>query len=335
MVSMDFVIPLPKTRRGNTALLLFQCAFTGFVMGNAMADTSALRVAQAFEECVYRRFGAPSLIRHDRDPRFMSEVFQAFAEMMQSRSRATLSYRPQASGQQERSVKTVIQSVRVYAEEPLQQDWDEIVEKLIFAINNSHDSTRKDTPFYLVHGWDARSTLRAMSSSVKRGVGRQSDALAWRREANRQQEIALGMAKEYQATEKARRAQKHDESLSRAERATVPESTGTVDPVTAGESEEPEDTDESSPDENTQSLFRPGDRAWLYMERVKPGLTKKLAHRWHGPFRIKRKVGEYAFELDLPDRSGYRFYPVVHVSRLKAANEFGERPRTRLAPDVT
>ncbi|KAE9183501.1 hypothetical protein PF005_g22067 [Phytophthora fragariae] len=332
MVSMDFVIPLPKTRRGNTALLLFQCAFTGFVMGKAMADTSALRVAQAFEECVYRRFGAPSLIRHDRDPRFMSEVFQAFAEMMQSRSRATLSYRPQANGQQERSVKTVIQSVRVYAEDPLQQDRDEIVEKLIFAINNSHDSTRKDTPFYLVHGWDARSTLRAMSSSLKRGVGRQSDALAWRREANRQQEITLGMAKEYQATEKVRRAQKHNESLSRAERATVPESTGTVDPVTAGESEEPEEPDESSPDENTQSLFRPGDRAWLYMERVKPGLTKKLAHRWHGPFRIKRKVDEYAFELDLPDQSGYRFYPGVHVSRL---NEFGERPRTRLAPDVT
>ncbi|KAE8959587.1 hypothetical protein PF005_g33656 [Phytophthora fragariae] len=54
----------------------------------------------------------------------MSEVFQAFAEMMQSRSRATLSYRPQANGQQERSVKTVMQSVRVYAEDPLQQDWD-------------------------------------------------------------------------------------------------------------------------------------------------------------------------------------------------------------------
>ncbi|OWZ01709.1 LOW QUALITY PROTEIN: hypothetical protein PHMEG_00026851 [Phytophthora megakarya] len=85
VVSMDFVIPLPKSRRGNTALLLFQCAFTGYMMGKAMADTTALRVAQAFEECVYRRFGAPSLIRHDRDPRFMSEVFQSFTEMMQSR----------------------------------------------------------------------------------------------------------------------------------------------------------------------------------------------------------------------------------------------------------
>ncbi|KAE9273804.1 hypothetical protein PF001_g27345 [Phytophthora fragariae] len=95
------------------------------------------------------------------------------------------------------------------------------------------------------------------------------------------------MAKEYQATEKARRAQTHNESLSRAERAAVPESTGTVDPVTAGESEEPEKSDESSPDENTQSLFRPGDRAWLYMERVKPGLTKKLAHRWPARFESR------------------------------------------------
>ncbi|GMF17172.1 unnamed protein product [Phytophthora fragariaefolia] len=177
-VPMDSVIPLPKSRRDNNALLLFQCAFTGFVMAKAMSDTSVLCVAQAFEECVYRRFGAPSLVRHDRDPRFMSEVFQAFAKMMQSRSRATLSYRPQANGQQERSVKTVMQSVRVCAEDPLQQDWDEIVERLVFAINNSQDTTRKETPFYLVHGWDAQSTLKAMASSLKRGFGRQSEALA-------------------------------------------------------------------------------------------------------------------------------------------------------------
>ncbi|KAE8971783.1 hypothetical protein PR001_g26790 [Phytophthora rubi] len=117
-----------------------------------MSDTGPLDVAKAFEECVFRRFGAPSLIRHDRDPRFMSEVFQAFAELMQSRSRATLSYRPQANGQQERSVKTMVQTVRVYVEDPLQADWDDIAEKLVHAINNSRDTTRRETPFYLVHG---------------------------------------------------------------------------------------------------------------------------------------------------------------------------------------
>ncbi|KAG2838223.1 hypothetical protein PC129_g5931 [Phytophthora cactorum] len=139
-----------------------------------MSDTSALSVAQVFKECVYRRFGAPSLIRHDRDPRFMSEFYQAFTERIQSRSRATLSYRPQANGQQERSVKSVMTS----------------------------DTTRKETPFYLVHGWDAQTTLRAMTSSLKRGSGRQSDALAWRRDVNRQHEIALTMAKDYQVAEK-------------------------------------------------------------------------------------------------------------------------------------
>ncbi|GMF34546.1 unnamed protein product [Phytophthora fragariaefolia] len=332
IVSMDFVIPLPKSRRGNTALLLFQCAFTGFVMAKAMSDTSALCVAQAFEECVYRRFGAPSLVRHDRDPRFMSEVFQVFAEMMQSRSRATLSYRPQANGQEERSVKTVMQSVRVYAEDPLQQDWDEIVERLVFAINNSQDTTRKETPFYLVHGWDAQSTLKAMTSSLKRGFGRQSDALAWRREVNRQQEIALKMAKEYQAVEKARRASEHNDSLSRQEKAYLPRPRVNVN--SEGNPEDAEDT--STPvGESPKYPFEPGDRVSLYMERVKPGLTKKLAHRWHGPFRVKRKVEEYAYELELPDRSGYRFYPVVHVSRLKTVKEFGDRPKVRLARELT
>ncbi|POM58109.1 Hypothetical protein PHPALM_37291 [Phytophthora palmivora] len=115
-----------------------------------MAETGVLEVAKVFEENVFRRFGAPSLVRHDRDPRFMSEVFQKFSEMMQSRSKATLSYRPQANGQQERSVKTMIQTVRVYVEDPLQADWDDISKKMVYAINNSRDSTRQETPFYLV-----------------------------------------------------------------------------------------------------------------------------------------------------------------------------------------
>ncbi|KAG2768250.1 hypothetical protein PC116_g11186 [Phytophthora cactorum] len=58
-------------------------------------------------------------------------------------------------------------SVKVYVVDLLQQDWDELVERLIFAINNSMDTTRKETPFYFVHGWDARSTLRAMMTSMR------------------------------------------------------------------------------------------------------------------------------------------------------------------------
>ncbi|GMF51186.1 unnamed protein product [Phytophthora fragariaefolia] len=169
----------------------------------------------------------------------------------------------------------------------------------IFAINNSQDTTRKETPFYLVHGWDAESTLKAMASSLKRGFGRQSNALAWRREVNRQQEIALKVAKEYQVVEKARRANEHNDSLSRKAKASLPRPR-----VNENSEDNPEDAESTSTlvNESPKSLFEPGDRVWLYMERVKPGLT---------------------------------FYPVVHVSRLKAVKEFGDRPKVRLARELT
>ncbi|OWZ09685.1 hypothetical protein PHMEG_00017571 [Phytophthora megakarya] len=307
VVSMDFVIPLPRSRRGNTALLLCQCSFTGFMIAKAMSDTDALTVAKVFEECIYRRFGAPSLIRYDRDPHFMSEVFQAFAELIQARPRSTLSYHPQANGQQERSVKTVMQSVTVYVEDQLQQDSDEIAGRL-------------ESDDILLGTWMGCSyDTTSNDDSMKRGIDKQTVALAWRREINLLQQIALEMAKEYQAVEKARCARIHNEKLSRKEQAAVSKS-----------------VNDDSPDEDSEpkSLFRPGSRVWLYIERVKPGLSKKLDHRWHDPFRVKRKVEEIAYELELPDKSEYRFYPVVHVSRLKAVNEFCDRPKARLARDV-
>ena len=121
--------------------------------------------------------------------------------MMQAKSRSTLSYRPQANGQQDRSMKTMIQTVRVYAEDPLQADRDDIAEKLVHSINNSRNSTRKETPFYLVHVWDAHLTLKVTTESIRLAKPRNNKVMdltnpvQWRREANRQQEVALRLAK--------------------------------------------------------------------------------------------------------------------------------------------
>ncbi|OWY92978.1 LOW QUALITY PROTEIN: hypothetical protein PHMEG_00037785 [Phytophthora megakarya] len=159
---MDFVTQMPKPDRGNTILLLFQDMFSGYVMCKPMDSTTAQDVAEAHEERVFRNFGASSMIRHDQDPRIMSEVFTRFRELLNSRQRATLRYRPQANGQQERSVQTVVRSIRAYIEQADQSDWDDHAERLMFALNTSFDATRLDTPFYLIHGWDPQSTLKAM-----------------------------------------------------------------------------------------------------------------------------------------------------------------------------
>ncbi|GMF24395.1 unnamed protein product [Phytophthora fragariaefolia] len=125
-----------------------------------------------------------------------------------------------------------------------------------------------------------------MASSLKGGLGRQSDALAWRREVNRQQEIALKMANEYQAVEKARRASEHNDFLSRQENAYLPRLR--VNESSEGNPDVAEDTS-TSVSESPKSLFEPGDRVWLYMERVKPGLTKKLAIVGMDPSQLKGK----------------------------------------------
>jgi hypothetical protein len=42
---------------------------------------------------------------------------------------------------------------------------------------------------------------------------------------------------------------------------------------------------------------------------------QKLSKRFFGPFRIKKQIGEVAFELDLPPTN--RIHPVFHASKLK------------------
>jgi hypothetical protein len=63
--------------------------------------------------------------------------------------------------------------------------------------------------------------------------------------------------------------------------------------------------------------------------------SRKLAHRWIGPFRIKRVVSRSAYELDLPVSS--RAHPVFNISRLRpyqSPTQFPRRPVPRPPPAI-
>ncbi|POM76973.1 Hypothetical protein PHPALM_5727 [Phytophthora palmivora] len=76
-----------------------------------------------------------------------------------------------------------------------------------------------------------------------------------------------------------------------------------------------------------------GPASGLYLDRVKEGYAKKLAHLWHGPFRIVEKVGEHAVRLEIAG-SGYHIFPMVHVNKLKLVKEYPDRPLMRLNPEI-
>ncbi|GMF80206.1 unnamed protein product [Phytophthora fragariaefolia] len=46
----------------------------------------------------------------------------------------------------------------------------------MFALNTSFDATRLDTPFYLVHGWDAQETVTTMLGAKPSSLPEKKDS---------------------------------------------------------------------------------------------------------------------------------------------------------------
>jgi hypothetical protein len=66
----------------------------------------------------------------------------------------TAAYHQQADGLAERTNQTMITMIRQYLEPAKEQrDWASQVAKCVFAYNTAQQSSLKETPFYLMHGF--------------------------------------------------------------------------------------------------------------------------------------------------------------------------------------
>ncbi|POM59229.1 reverse transcriptase [Phytophthora palmivora] len=208
----------------------------------------------------------------------MSDFFRSFNKIVGQRQRATMAYRPQANGTTERMVGTLTRAVKMYVEDIDQRDWDEYAERLTFTLNTAQDRVRGDTPFYLLHGWDPRSTLEEMIplGSTRR---RDREPRRWRYRIQKQYQQAREQVNERLRDAIQERVDRHNETVRPHE-------------------------------------IEVGTQVWLYLDRVKEGYARKLAHMWHGPFRVLELVEEHAVRLEIAGTE-YRLFSVVHVSKIK------------------
>ena len=224
------------------------------------------------------------------------DMFKAFNRMKKRKQRLTLAYRPQANGQQERSVQTVMKAIKLYIEDEEQKDWDQYVPRLELALNNTENLDYKLSSFYLVHGWDARTTLDAMIPPIDKSL-KEKIAWRWRNKINRLQQFAIEHANDIQNKLQKKRADKHNEFvISKLKKHTVVE-------------------------------YIEGEQVWIFFNLVKPGVIKKLAHMWHGPYRIAEKINEFTYKICLLNTKA-RFFSLIHVSRLKPFYNQQTRPTT-------
>ncbi|POM58659.1 Hypothetical protein PHPALM_36670 [Phytophthora palmivora] len=165
----------------------------------------------------------------------------------------------------------------MYVEDIDQRDWDEYAERLTFALNTAQDRVRRDTPLYLLHGWDPRSTLEATVplESTRR---RDREPRRWRYRIQKQYQQAREQVNERLRDAIQERADRHNETV---------------------------------------------------LPHKIEGYVRKLAHMWHGPFRVLELVDEHAVRLVIAGTK-YRLFPVVHVSKIKPVRQFPDRPKPRL-----
>ncbi|GFW70685.1 retrovirus-related Pol polyprotein from transposon 412 [Trichonephila clavipes] len=75
--------------------------------------------------------------------------------------RFTTAYHPQTNGLTERFNKTLADMLSMYVDVE-QKNWDEILPFVTFAYNTAKQETTGFTPFYLLHGREAETTLDTM-----------------------------------------------------------------------------------------------------------------------------------------------------------------------------
>ncbi|KAE9212037.1 hypothetical protein PF002_g18361 [Phytophthora fragariae] len=142
MIAMDHIPSLPKSFKGNTELLIWVDLFSGYVMAKASSSRTAQTVAENYEECVFRRFGASEVIR------------------------ATMAYRPQANGTAERMVQKLTRALKMYVSDVNQKDWDEYAERLTYSLNTAQDRGARDvsTPAHACGGTISSDTINGLEN---------------------------------------------------------------------------------------------------------------------------------------------------------------------------
>ena len=162
-LAMDWVTGLPLVD-GFDAVLVVSCRLTRlveFIPANA-ADTAA-DTATRFRMHWFRRFGLPSSIVSDRDPKVLSHFWAALMSQLGVSLRLSSSSHPQTDGQSERNIQTLELMLRHWVG-ATQSHWLRFLPEAEFAFNSSKHATTGYTPFELLLGFTPRSPAVALAT---------------------------------------------------------------------------------------------------------------------------------------------------------------------------
>ena len=164
-VGIDFVGPLPKTRKGNKYICVITEYLTKWPEAKAMKKATAQNVVEFLYETIICRFGCPQIIQSDRGSHFNNQIMEDLCKKFMIKHKLSSPYHPQTNGLVERFNRTLCETLaKLILKE---NQWDQHINSALFAYRTMKQGTTKRTPFYMMYGKEATLPIDEIGEIVE------------------------------------------------------------------------------------------------------------------------------------------------------------------------
>ena len=275
-ISMEFIMALPLTCRGHSAILTFVDSLTKYVhLVPTTVHVDSRETARFYVDHVFAVHGLSKTIVCDRDPRFTFTFFKEVFNVLGMELNMSTANRPQTNGMTERVNRILEVTLKAFVNHR-QNDWDELFSLCEFAINNSDQASTGNTPFFLNHGCHPITPPSLVARQNCRAMDTVEASLSW---LDSRVEV-LCEAQDAIVVAQARQSLYADHGRL-----------------------------EDTLKEGDEVLVFKG---FLLTPEERDRPSHKLRLKWYGPFKIQKKVAPNAYRLVLPRT--IHAHPVFNVA---------------------
>jgi transposase InsO family protein len=165
-VAIDFITKLPPSQGYDSILTVtdHDCS-KATIFIPCVEEISGEETVAAYAKHVFARYGLPSKIISDRDPRFTSKFTRELCKLLGIQQNISTAYHPRTDGQSGCTNQWLEQYLRFWVNER-QDDWAQYLPLTEFAHNNWTNESTCESPFHILMGYHPRADWAGTRSTI-------------------------------------------------------------------------------------------------------------------------------------------------------------------------